>query len=304
MNRKVIKPNFFILGAPKCGTTSVAAWLSEHPEVFFSPIKEPMFFYTDAAVRYVNRLDRYEQLFQGANSSHQAIGEASTRYLFSENAVPEILKYTTKPRFIVMLRNPVEMAQALHQQSLFDGDENIKSFDKAWSLQRDRENGRNIPKGCFDVNRLFYGQVCRLGSQLKRLYERVPKEDVLLIRNEDLKIDPQGQYRRILGHLKLKDDGRQIFPIHNEAKAHRFGVVWHILRAMHRYIRKFGGPHIRSRLVQHLFELDQQPRQRKQLSNETESQMIEYFFSEIELLEELTGWDLSAWKRPIMSSRA
>ena len=54
----MIRPNFFILGAPKCGTTSVAAWLSEHQEVYMSPTKEPHFFNTDHK-RFLNSLESY-----------------------------------------------------------------------------------------------------------------------------------------------------------------------------------------------------------------------------------------------------
>lgn len=51
----MIKPNFFIVGAPKCGTTSLAHWLAGHPQVFMSPVKEPHFFNTDYQ-RYLNSL--------------------------------------------------------------------------------------------------------------------------------------------------------------------------------------------------------------------------------------------------------
>jgi len=85
------KPNFFILGAPKCGTTSLAMWLSEHPNIFMCPIKEPHYFNTDGLQR-IKTLEQYESLFTDAKPEHVAVGEASTHYLYSKEAVPRILE--------------------------------------------------------------------------------------------------------------------------------------------------------------------------------------------------------------------
>jgi hypothetical protein len=85
-----VKPNFLILGAPKCGTTSLATWLADHPNVYFSPIKEPGFFSTDVGNQLVKNPEVYARLFDGAGPEHLAVGEASTSYLISKVAVPTI----------------------------------------------------------------------------------------------------------------------------------------------------------------------------------------------------------------------
>jgi hypothetical protein len=135
------KPNFFLIGAPKCGTTSIAAWLAEHPQVYFSPVKEPMYFATDAQIRTIVSLEAYEQLFAGATSRHLAIGEGSTEYLRSSIALRQIMTYAGSPRFIASVRNPVEMASSFHQQVCFNGDEDVRDFEEAWRLQKPRERG-------------------------------------------------------------------------------------------------------------------------------------------------------------------
>ena len=84
------KPNFFILGAPKCGTTSLASWLSEHSDVFMSPIKEPHHFCSDFGYKEYRSHQRYLSLFRKANEQHRAIGEASATYLYSKVAVKNI----------------------------------------------------------------------------------------------------------------------------------------------------------------------------------------------------------------------
>src|SRR3546814_13335773 len=102
------KPNFFIVGAPKCGTTSLANWLSEHPSIFLSNPKEPHFFDLDRRKHYKCDLARYEGFFNGVAPTHTMVGEATTGYLRSHVAISEILKYAADARFIVGLRNPVD----------------------------------------------------------------------------------------------------------------------------------------------------------------------------------------------------
>lgn len=64
----------------------------------------------------VQRVQDHETLFQSAGGEHLAIGGASVWYLTSANAVENILNYQPQARFIVMLRNPIEMAPALHAE--------------------------------------------------------------------------------------------------------------------------------------------------------------------------------------------
>jgi hypothetical protein len=139
-----MKPNFFILGAPKCGTTSLARWLGDHPNIFMAPQKEPHFFNTDDR-QGVTTLVEYEDLFRKAQKEHVAVGEASVWYLSSSQAVNNILEYNPNARFIVMVRNPIEMAQALHGQMLIAGLECVQDFSKAWSLQEERRQGLRLP---------------------------------------------------------------------------------------------------------------------------------------------------------------
>ncbi len=141
----VRRPNFFIVGAPKCGTTSLATWLGRHPSVFIPHVKEPHHFNTDDAPLFASR-SSYERLFRAASDQHLAIGEASASYLYSNDAVPNIEAAYPGSRFIVLLRNPVEMAPAWHAQILLSGvGETERDFATAWALQEARRQGRNVP---------------------------------------------------------------------------------------------------------------------------------------------------------------
>ena len=290
------KPNFFIIGAPKCGTTSLANWLSEHPQIFISRIKEPHFFNFDFAERQYKFLSQYEALFSEAGSQHISIGEATTRYLYSRTAIPAILEYTRNPRFIVMTRNPVDMAYSLHDQTLFMGNENESSFENAWALQKFRIYGDYVPKSCVDPQILLYGKTCKIGEQLKRLFEIVSREQVLVLNLDHIKQDVRQEYQKILDFLNVDDDRRQSFPVLNIAKEKRFPILWRAVRGINRMLFSMGLPRQHIGFTRFIFNIDRKERDRPPLQNAMRQKLNKYFADDISLLEQITGWNLSAWR--------
>ncbi|MFQ5570582.1 MAG: sulfotransferase, partial [Rhodothermales bacterium] len=113
------RPDFFIVGAPKCGTTAMFRYLQEHPEIYL-PKKEFHHFGSDLRPpNYQGRnRDRavYLSLFAGV-TTEKRIGEASVWYLYSKKAAREIKAFAPEADVIIMLRNPVEMMYSLY--SLF-----------------------------------------------------------------------------------------------------------------------------------------------------------------------------------------
>ena len=110
-------PSFFIVGAPKAGTTSLYHYLEEHPEVYMSPIKETNFFsskqmqeqelYYDATP--IQSKNQYLELFKDVSQEKQ-VGEASVSYLYYTGVAKKILEFNPKAKIVIMLRNPVERA--------------------------------------------------------------------------------------------------------------------------------------------------------------------------------------------------
>ncbi|MGH2542590.1 MAG: sulfotransferase domain-containing protein, partial [Ardenticatenaceae bacterium] len=219
------KPNFYIIGAPKCGTTSLAAWLAGHPQIYMSPRKEPHFFNTDHSYVLTPSLREYERLFSAAGPEHVAVGEGSVWYLYSEQAVANILEYAPDARFVVCLRNPVEMAPSLYEQQVFSGNEHVESFEEAWRLQEQRLAGKLVTRWCREPRYLAYGHVCSLGSQLEKLYDKVERAHLLPLVLDDIKEDPRTEYLKVLDLLGVRDDGRSRFPVHNLAKERRSPLV-------------------------------------------------------------------------------
>ena len=115
-------PTFIIVGVQKAGTTSIYHYLSQHPQVYMSPVKEPHFlerdweqFYAQGGQQRASRIDtfeKYQALFAGV--SHElAVGEASANCLFHHNwAIPRIQHYVPEAQIIAILRHPAERAHS------------------------------------------------------------------------------------------------------------------------------------------------------------------------------------------------
>jgi hypothetical protein len=287
------KPNFFILGAPKCGTTSLARWLSEHPQIFFSTYKEPHFFNTDDR-RVVDTLAYYQSFFDQADSKHLAIGEASVWYLSSSTAVANLQDYSPDAKFIVMLRSPLEMAPSLHSELCFNGDETETDFAAAWRLQEQRRAGRDIPRTCWVPRRLQYGDACMLGRQLERLFVKVPRVRVLPILLDDLKQDPRKEYQRSLAFLGVPDDGRDQFPVHNAAKVRRWPALAQlptVIMGFKRFLGISGGLGIWSRIDR----ANRTDAPRILVPPQMKGELADYFRSDIAVMERLLDRDLNHW---------
>jgi len=299
------RPNFFILGAPKCGTTSLDAWLSTHPGIF-TAVKELHHFNTDHNYRLSADVANYESMFAAANESHVAVGEASVRYLHSRDAVANILRYNAAAKFIVMVRNPAEMVHAWHGQLVFNGEEDVTDFERAWNLQNARRGGESLPCGCIDVSALLYGEFCSVGAQLNRVYESAPRARVHVVLFDDLRDDPAGVYRAVLKFLDAPAEHTPPggFVAHNRAKVRRrlLRQARHALQPLAKLktalgIRKPFG--ISKRIEK--YEGRAQPR--APLRPEFARALVEYFADDVRLLENLTGRDLSHWRAPAPATK-
>ncbi len=293
------KPNFFIIGAPKCGTTSLATWLAQHPNVYMSPVKEPNFFSADLG-KHKLTWQEYEMLFEGVTEQHQAIGEASTSYLFSKVAVPKIESTIEEARYIVMVRNPIDMAYAFHEEQLVLGNEHIRDFAKAWALSEERAQGREVTRWCREPRRLDYKSVCRLGEQLQRLFTIVPRERVLVLVLDDIRENPRREYLRVLRFLGLVDDGRMAFPVYNSAKERRLpGLQRAILitgEASVMVKQWLGIPKVKGTgLLTRISRMDIRRRPRPPMPPELRAELAAYFREDVALLSRLLERDFSEW---------
>lgn len=292
-------PNTFIIGAPKCGTTSLAHYLETHPSVFFSKPKEPLYWCSEfsklAHEPEFENLDDYLRLFSNANPDlHNVIAEGSTRYLISECAVPDILKFNPNSKFIVMLRKPVEMVPAYHGEQVLSLYESCESFEQAWSNEAKDPNLKQAFKR--------YRDIARFGTQLRRIKKVVADEQLLIILMDDFIATPAKVYLEVLSFLGLPDDGRRSFPRLNPAKRHRFNSLAKLVLLPPKSIAKpisalreiVRGSNLS--FIAFLKSILKVEQPRPKLSELIRKEILEHYESEVREVELILGRDLSAWR--------
>ena len=298
-------PNLFIVGAPKCGTSALSYYLACHPDVFMSEkvgIKEPDFYSVDRDIpwRPVTSAADYEAIFSRAPSDARYLGEASTSYLESHVAIPNLLHDSPDARLIVMVRNPLDLVQALHNQRLKRGKE-ISSFSRAWELQQARNEGRELPRGVGFSNgdMLQYGRIAKMGEQLDRLYRTASNERIHVIVYDDFVASPGNEYARLLEWLGLRWDGRQRFPVVNPRQEFRSPRLEKLLQYLRRIRTRVGIPGGLG--VHALINRFNGVEKRSPLDPDLRTRLCEYFVEDVALLSDLLGRDLSGWLRSLKS---
>lgn len=290
------EPNLFLIGAPKTGTTAMAQYLSEHPQVFMSNPKELHFFNTDHRYRGIETAKDYARVFEAADDQHRIVAEASVWYLYSEAAVKNIEAAYQNARYLIMLRNPVEMAQSLHEQQVFSGLENETDFQTAWYLQDKRRIGKCLPAIKREPKHLLYKDACSLGTQLARTLHVVPKERIHLIFNDDFRTNPKEEWTKLLAFLGVQDDRRSDFPPINSAKARKSQFVGNIIAAIGATRQQFGIPAMKTGILTKIDRANATERLRAPIDPAFRQELWQEFENEIRLLSKITDRDLSHWK--------
>lgn len=179
------KPNFFVIGSAKCGTTSLCDLLSQHPDIFFCPKKEPNFFSYD--IKYNKGLTDYETLFDSVTHERH-IGEGSTTYSESwlnrsEKSADRIYDYCPDAKIIYCVRDPLERIESKWLDCLFAMDNGWKSTEliqsKALNIVGDFET--DIRENPDFVNTSNYW------NQLLTYQKRFPSENIKIVFFEDFK---------------------------------------------------------------------------------------------------------------------
>jgi hypothetical protein len=228
----VNKPDFFIVGAPKSGTTALYSYLTGHPNVGMSKDKEPQFFASDIVghQRRSATLAQYLSNFDHA-AGKSRIGEASPVYLASRRAPREILDFNRTAQIVVIVRNPIDVIHALHNQQVFTGMEHITRFE----LAVDSQQMRYWQSGPFrgePVLQLGYRETTRFSEQIQRYFDAFGRERVHVILFDDFASAPGIAYENVLAFLGLRSDGRRNFKIINANKRMRSPAVQKQLRRL------------------------------------------------------------------------
>jgi hypothetical protein len=226
-----------IVGAPRCGTTSLSSFIKDHPEICFASVKEPHFFaqydltgLSDDELR--QRVDDHylSRYFAHCADNRPVLAEASVSYLYAPERMAPILRLWPDAKFIIAVRDPIEMLPSLHQRLMYLGDETVTDFGKAWALSSERAEGRSIPRTCVDPRWLRYDQAGRLGTYVENFFNAVGRERCMVVVFDDLVANPAAVYRQMLEFLELSPHEAPRLDARRGSKSFRIGWLQRLLK--------------------------------------------------------------------------
>ncbi len=225
-----------IVGAPRTGTTSLAKYLLAHPNVCFSKVKEPHFFsqwdltgVADADLRRTVAEEYLDRYFPHRDGGNAMLMEGSVTYLYAPEQMRPLLKLWPDARFIIGLRDPMELIPSLHQRLLFLGDETVEDFEQAWGMIDERRQGRRVPRSCIEPRWLRYDEVGRLGEYVERFMAVVGRDRCFFAVHDDVKRDPASVYRQVQQFLGLPPQERADFAPRRASRGYRIGWLQRLL---------------------------------------------------------------------------
>jgi hypothetical protein len=310
----------FIVGAPRCGTTTLAGFLQQHPDVCFSAVKEPHYFTAqdfsqmdEAEIR--NHVDEeyLARFFGGCGGDEKLRAEGSVTYLYAPERMATILNLWPDAKFVIALRDPLSMLPSLHSRLLVTGDEVVTDFAKAWDLAGERAQGRSIPRSAIDPRFLRYDEAGALGSRVEQMFEVVGEERCHIVLFDDLIADSAGTYRRLCAFLGIEPMSDVDLEPRREHKTIRFGWLQRLLKRPPKAVRTvLAGEKFRQRekkldaregraieaifkVRKRLLDWNKIPARREQLDPRVRQEIIDRLRDEIILLSQVIGRDLSHW---------
>lgn len=202
------RPDFLVLGAMRCGTTTLFELLRQHPQIHMPWQKEIPILWGDPP-HPENFRREFAKYFQGVDEAKRW-GTAPTSYLlFRTIAGPALLRATApEVRLVAILRNPIDRAvshcrmwRALRLPSWERSTEEIldEGLTEARYWNEPRPEPHEVPDSALPI---FIGEYSRALAPYYRVF---PRERLHIMFLEELEKDPQGEFRRLLGFLRVEE---------------------------------------------------------------------------------------------------
>lgn len=191
-------PDFFVLGVAKGGTTSLHYYLRQHPALFLPYVKELHFFDADEE-RFSSDLDRYLQYFSDAGS--RLAGEATPSYFRNAEVAAERMRRLygdAPPRFLLLLRDPVERAYSHYLHNVSEGRESL-SFEEALQAEQDDPVSKRRAWKAYFTDGVY-------ADTLATWFEAFPRDRFLILLSDDLEQNPDVALRKIFQFLGVDPD--------------------------------------------------------------------------------------------------
>jgi hypothetical protein len=296
-------PNFLIIGSSKCGTTALYRFLEQHPDVYMSPNKEPLFFgltgenlenykgpgdVAQLKSMLVDKFEDYEALFDGV-TTEKAYGEASSLYLYLPKSAERIKHYVPNAKMIAILRDPVGRAYSAFMHLVRDGREPEMDFIKAF-----RDEPRRIAENWEFLWR--YKDMGLYYEQVKRFYDLFDREQIKIYLHDDLVDDPDALIKDAFQFIGVDDSFKPDTTTWLNVSGIPKNRAWHnFLRTSNplKDLAKLVLPkQVRKRINA---KLQEQNLVRVKMPPEAREIMVPEFREDILKLQDLIGRDLSSW---------
>ena len=298
-------PNFLILGTAKAGTSSLYAYLKQHPKVYLSPKTELNFFAhegKDLSFRgpgdshYVwddSLIATYEEYRKQFDTVDQetAVGEVSTHNLYSPQAPARIRHYVPNAKMIAILRNPADRAFSAFSHMVRDGREETDDFRCALSREQHRIRDNWEPLWHYKAMGFY-------GAQLSRFFDIFDRKQIRVYIYDDFVTHPEATIRDIFAFIGVDpgftpdmSEKRNVSFIPRSLKLQKMMTGPSALRSALRVtVPKRIRPHIHSMILQHNTK-------RMRLEPALRRELTRVYSDDIELLQQLLDRDLSSWVR-------
>lgn len=316
-------PNMvFIVGGPRCGTTTLAWWLKQQPEICFPFVKEPHFFaqydltaMSDAEARALTEREFLDRFYSQCVGQGKRAGlDGSVSYLYIPERLVPALRLWPNARFIIAVRDPMSMLPSLHQRLRVTGDDDIASFEQAWDAVPDRAEGRRIPSSCLEPRWLRYDEGGRLGTYTRKMFDLVGRDRCWVSLFDDLVADPAAHYRRMIDFLGFQPvDGIQL-QAKREGQSFRYFWLQRLLKRPPKFARNYlAGKHFAQRekklagddedavtakifsIRKRLLRWNKVPATKQPIPLRVQQEIRDTLRDDIDNLGHLLGRDLSHW---------
>lgn len=289
-----VLPNFFVIGAPKCGTTTLADIIQQHPEAFVPSVKEPGYFIPD---RGIKRERDYLRLFRYGVQA-KAIGEASTDYLFEPLVAEAIQSFNSDAKIICILRNPVDMVYSFwrFQRALNDERKKfevaISDIEQRYRHSEDfKEVARPTWKAYVYLDRAMYAK------QLRVYYRKFSRERIKVLFLEELIANPEVVVREVYEFLEISTDFRPIITKFNSGGEPRFDFIRRLRSRRYPVARKVLPFWLLWHTRRWLGEVNRirQPGGNVQLDADLRSKLARHFYADVAELESQLERKIDCW---------
>jgi Sulfotransferase domain len=296
------RPSFFLVGAPKAGTTAMNIYLARHPEIFMA--KKELHYFSGEAF-YDPPLEQRDLawfLSEFAKAGDKRLlGEASVHYLSSNCAAERIREFDPHAKILIHVRNPSDLIVSYHSEMVHAGYEDIEDLQQALEAEAVRREGQNIPKGCPIPRTLYYADITRLTAQIEHFNLVFGRENVLVNIFDDLEKTPAAVYQNTLAFLGADRTYMTSFEVFNANKVVRSKMVRGLMSEPPELIRRAAKQVLpkpmRRAIRQRVSRMNTRYTQRKPASPTMMMDLKRMFAREVEQLSQLIGRDLTSWSR-------